>query len=40
MYLHDGGWRMPGVPTKLWMSLACPSCGDETSFDRLGIPKN
>jgi DNA-directed RNA polymerase subunit RPC12/RpoP len=40
MYSRDGGWRMPGVSIKLWMSIACPDCGYENSFDKFGIPKN
>jgi hypothetical protein len=40
MYLHDGGWRMSGLSVRFWMSIACPDCGYENSFDKFGIPKN
>jgi len=40
MYLHDDGWMMSGVPIILWMSIACPDCGYENSFDKFGIPRN
>ena len=33
-YTHDGGWNGQ------WYYIDCPKCGYQTSFAKLGIPKN
>ena len=38
-YCHDGGWVVPGLPCKVWLSIACPDCNHETSFSNFGVPR-
>ena len=40
MYPSDVGWKMPGVLGKWWMSIGCPHCGYNNSFDKFGILRN
>jgi len=38
-YPHDGGWSVPGLGGKWWLSIQCDKCDYETSFNKLGINK-
>lgn len=38
-YPHDGGWSILGFFEKYWLSIHCPKCGYDTSFDKLGIAR-
>ncbi len=41
-YDHPDGWPVDGFKEKQWLYFEChkPSCGYQTSFAKLGIPKN
>lgn len=36
-YYHNGGWRVPGLPGKQWLYIACRHCGYDSSLAKLGI---
>lgn len=38
-YLHENGWRIPGLRDLWWLSIACPKCHHETSFSHFGITR-
>lgn len=38
-YQHSGGWNVPGLPVKMWLSIECPKCRYDTSFCKFGIDK-
>ncbi|MBI2624843.1 MAG: hypothetical protein HYW70_00690 [Candidatus Nealsonbacteria bacterium] len=37
---HDGGWEVKGFDKKQWLYYQCKKCGYQTSFDKLGVPRN
>jgi len=38
-YGHSNGWKVPGLSDRWWLSIACPVCDYETSFDKLGVSR-
>ena len=38
-YGHSNGWKVPGLSDKWWLSIACPACNYETSFDKFGVSR-
>jgi hypothetical protein len=36
-YLHENGWRIPGLKHSWWLSVVCPKCQREASFTNFGI---
>jgi len=39
MYEHPFGWRVKGLVHKQWVFFNCPHCGYQTSWDKLGVPR-
>ena len=39
-YPHEDGWSLRGVTDKkFWLSIRCPACNYDNSFDKFGIKR-
>jgi len=39
-YNHSGGWKVDGFNQLQWLFFECRRCKYQTSFAKLGIPRN
>lgn len=38
-YPHDGGWKVEGYDTRLWLSKNCRRCRYDWSLWKIGVPR-